>query len=108
MSRVFAILAAVLLSAALLAVGLYAGAHPGALPGSVQDALGVDKQQQVVQEAMDTIEKTYYRKLTDDELANASISGMVKSLKDRFSTTSRRRSTPSSSRRPTASSPGWG
>ena len=85
MSRVFAILAAVLLSAALLAVGLYAGAHPGALPGSVQDALGVDKQQQVVQEAMDTIEKTYYRKLTDDELANASISGMVKSLNDRFS-----------------------
>lgn len=85
MSRVFTFLVAALVAFALLGVGLYVGAHPSRLPDGVQRALGVDRHQEVVNEAVDTLKDTYYRKLTDEELANASISGMVKSLKDRFS-----------------------
>jgi carboxyl-terminal processing protease len=85
MSRIAALLAAVLLPIALLCVGLYVGAHPSGLPGGVQDLLGVNKQQEVVREATDDIKKIYYRRIGNDALADASIAGMVKSLNDRFS-----------------------
>jgi len=85
MSRILALAAAVLLPIALLCAGLYLGAHPSGLPSGVQDVLGVDQHQEVVNEAAETLRDTYYRKLTDEELSDASIAGMVKSLDDRFS-----------------------
>ncbi len=84
-TRLFSIALAVFVTIALVGMGMYLGAHPKRLPTAVQNAIGVDRQQQVVQEAVDRIKSTYYRKIPDTALANSSIAGMVRSLNDRFS-----------------------
>lgn len=74
---------ALLLPVALVA-GMWLGGHPATLPGPVRD-LVVDDQVAVVAEAMDRVGDDYYRTVSDDELADAAVGGMVSSLKDRFS-----------------------
>jgi carboxyl-terminal processing protease len=70
----------------LLVLGIWVGGrHPGWLPGPVRDALVGDKGVAVVREAIDDVNRTYYRKIPKDKLADASISGMVAHLHDRFS-----------------------
>lgn len=74
----------VLLLPVVLVAGIWLGGHPTTLPGPIRDAL-VDDQVAVVAEAMDRVGDDYYRKVSDDDLADAAVGGMVSSLKDRFS-----------------------
>lgn len=74
----------VLLLPVVLVAGMWLGGHPALLPGPLRDAV-VDDQVAVVAEAMDRVGDDYYRKVADDELADAAVGGIVSSLKDRFS-----------------------
>lgn len=69
----------------LLAVGLWFGGHPEDLPGFLRNAFVANRQTQVVDEAIERISSDYYRKIPTSKLSNASISGVVASLGDRFS-----------------------
>jgi carboxyl-terminal processing protease len=69
----------------VLAVGIYLGGHPSTLPKPVRDALVEDSDGQVYDEAIDTIERDYYRKVDRKELLNQSLEHAVRSLDDRFS-----------------------
>ena len=81
MIRVLAALAAVL---ATLAVGMYLGGHPAGLPDFLRDAF-VDESASLNSEAVDLIEDNYYKNVPDSQLQDASLRGMVRSLKSRFS-----------------------
>jgi carboxyl-terminal processing protease len=78
-------IASLALCLVLLACGIYLGAHPSGLPGFVRDPLVGDSDTRVVNEAIDQVNDTYYRKIAKDKLADASIKGIVASLDDRFS-----------------------
>lgn len=69
----------------LLIAGLWLGGHPDDLPGFVREAFVAEHPNAVVQEAIDRITSTYYRPISSSQLNNASITGMVASLDDRFS-----------------------
>jgi carboxyl-terminal processing protease len=69
----------------LLVVGIWLGGHPEDLPGFARSAFVKDHETQVIDQAIDRIAKDYYRPVGKSQLANASIAGMVSSLKDRFS-----------------------
>jgi carboxyl-terminal processing protease len=71
--------------ALLLVLGIYLGGHPEDLPGFARDALVVDHETRVVNEAINRIAGDYYRAVGKDRLTNASVAGAVASLKDRFS-----------------------
>lgn len=81
MIRALAALGAVV---ATLAVGMYLGGHPAGLPGFLRDAF-VDESASLNSEAVNLIEDNYYRKVPDSQLRNASLQGMVRSLKNQFS-----------------------
>ncbi|MET0602909.1 MAG: S41 family peptidase [Baekduia sp.] len=78
-------LASLVLCLILLCAGIYLGAHPSGLPGFLRDPLVGDQDTRVVNEAIDTVNDTYYRKIPKKELANKAIAGIVSSLDDRFS-----------------------
>jgi len=69
----------------LLLAGIWLGGHPEELPGFMRDALVADHATRVVDEAINRIARDYYRPVTKQQLANASIAGVVASLNDRFS-----------------------
>ncbi len=69
----------------LLAVGLYLGGHPDDLPTFLRKAFVSTPQSGVVNEAIDRIAHDYYRPIPTSKLSNASVSGVVASLGDRFS-----------------------
>jgi carboxyl-terminal processing protease len=69
----------------LLVVGLWLGGHPKDLPGFLRDTFVADHRTLVVDEAIERIERDYYRPISSGQLASSSISGMVSSLGDRFS-----------------------
>jgi carboxyl-terminal processing protease len=70
----------------VLVIGVWLGGHPEDLPkfarGSTFEA---NQQTQVVDEALARISSDYYRPISKSQLSNASISGVVASLDDRFS-----------------------
>jgi carboxyl-terminal processing protease len=68
-----------------LVMGIYLGGHPSTLPGPVRDVLVQDGDGQVYDEAIDTIERDYYRKVDRRDLLNQSLDHAVRSLDDRFS-----------------------
>ncbi len=69
-----------------LVVGVWIGGRHGDLvPGPLRGALVGSNDQIVVNEALDEINDTYYRKLPPGQLANTAIAGAVKKLNDRFS-----------------------
>jgi carboxyl-terminal processing protease len=68
-----------------LVAGIWLGGHPDDLPGGVRDTLVADSQGRLYDEAMDIIERDYYRKVDDKSLLNESLDAAVKSLDDRFS-----------------------
>jgi len=69
-----------------LVVGVWIGGRHGDLvPGPLRGALVGNNDQIVVNEALDDINDTYYRKLPPGQLANSAIEGAVKKLNDRFS-----------------------
>jgi len=78
-------LASLVLCLILLFAGIYLGAHPSGLPGFLRDPLVGDQDTRVVNEAIDTVNDTYYRKIPKKDLANKAIAGVVASLDDRFS-----------------------
>ena len=65
--------------------GLWLGGHPKELPGFLRSTFVADHQTLVVDEAIQRIADDYYRPIAISQLANASISGAVASLGDRFS-----------------------
>jgi carboxyl-terminal processing protease len=69
---------------AALCAGIWIGGHPEKLPGPLQDVF-VDDNVTLQAEATETIQDNFYRRVSDKELANGSIRGMVRSLHSRFS-----------------------
>jgi carboxyl-terminal processing protease len=78
-------LASLVLCLILLFAGIYLGAHPSGLPDVLRDPLVGDQDTRVVSEAIEQVHDTYYRKVPEKKLADASIKGVVESLDDRFS-----------------------
>jgi len=69
-----------------LVVGIWVGGRHGDLvPGPFRATLVGSNDQIVVNEALNDINDTYYRKLPAGQLANTAIAGAVKKLNDRFS-----------------------
>lgn len=77
--------AALALALALLVVGIWLGGHPSRLPEPVRDTLVGDDEARLVQQALDTIDEIYYRKVDRDRLLDSTIAGAVDSLRDQFS-----------------------
>ncbi|HWI21878.1 MAG TPA: S41 family peptidase [Baekduia sp.] len=69
----------------MLVVGIWIGANPRDLPGPVRDVVGYDDSQRAISDAIDVVHDRYYRELSDKELSDKAIAGMVKSLGDEFS-----------------------
>jgi carboxyl-terminal processing protease len=76
---------AVLLLPLLLAVGVWLGGHPETLPDPIRDALVEDSDGRVYEQAVDLIERDYYREVDREELLDRSLESAVSSLDDRFS-----------------------
>ena len=74
-----------LLLPVLLVAGLWLGGHPEHLPGFLRSTFVADQQTRVVDEAIQRVAHDYYRPIPTSRLSNASISGLVSSLGDRFS-----------------------
>jgi carboxyl-terminal processing protease len=75
---------AVLIPLALV-LGIWLGGHPDRLPGVARDTLVADSDGRLYQEAVDTIERDYYRKVDRRQLLNTSLGAAVDSLHDQFS-----------------------
>ena len=75
---------AVLIPVALI-LGIWLGGHPDNLPGVARDTLVADSDGRLYEEAVDTIERDYYRKVDRKDLLNKSLGAAVQSLKDPFS-----------------------
>ncbi len=69
----------------LLILGVYLGGHPEDLPQFARNAFVADHETRVVSEAINRIASDYYRPVAKGRLTNASVSGAVASLGDRFS-----------------------
>jgi carboxyl-terminal processing protease len=69
----------------LLAGGIWLGGHPDSLPDPVRDVLVADSDGRIYDEALDTIERDYYRNVDRDDLLDQSLEQAVRSLDDRFS-----------------------
>jgi carboxyl-terminal processing protease len=69
----------------LLVAGIWLGGHPSALPGPVRDTLVADSHGRLYDEALDIIERDYYRPVDGTALLNTSLDAAVGSLHDRFS-----------------------
>ena len=68
-----------------LVLGIWLGGHPDWLPGFARETLVADSDGRLYEEAIDTIERDYYRKVDRDALLNTSLGAAVESLQDQFS-----------------------
>jgi carboxyl-terminal processing protease len=75
----------VILLPVLLAAGIWLGGHPDNLPDPVRETLVADTEGRVYEEAIDTLERDYYRKVDRKKLLDQSLEQAVGSLDDRFS-----------------------
>jgi carboxyl-terminal processing protease len=75
----------VILLPVVLAAGIWLGGHPDNLPKPIRTALVDDPDGRVYEEAVDTLQRDYYRKVNRDELLDQSLDHAVRSLDDRFS-----------------------
>ena len=78
-------LVGVLVAIAVLLLGIWLGGRPEDLPGFMRSFAGASNQKVVVQEAMKRIARDYYRPISEAQLSNSSVAGMVAGLHDRFS-----------------------
>src|SRR3979490_2321574 len=69
----------------VLVLGIWLGGHPDRLPGFARNALVADHQTRVVDEAIPRIARDYYRPISTTSLSAAALSGVVKTVGDRFS-----------------------
>jgi carboxyl-terminal processing protease len=67
---------------ACLAAGLWLGGHPSSLPEPLRDIF-VSEPSGLAAEAAEALEESYYRPVGEEELANASLQGMVRELRRR-------------------------
>jgi carboxyl-terminal processing protease len=84
MTRIRAYTIALVCALLGLAGGLWLGGHPELLPGAARDAF-VEEERALRSEVLETIEDSFFRDVEADELEDASIRGIVRSLDDRFS-----------------------
>jgi carboxyl-terminal processing protease len=75
---------AVLIPLALV-VGIWLGGHPDSLPGFARNTLVADSDGRLYEEAIDTVERDYYRPVNRKDLLNKSLGAAVDSLQDQFS-----------------------
>ncbi len=75
----------VILLPVLLVAGIWLGGHPDNLPDPLRDTLVADNDGRVYEEAIDTLERDYYRKVDRKKLLDQSLERAVGSLDDRFS-----------------------
>jgi carboxyl-terminal processing protease len=68
-----------------LVLGVFLGGHPSSLPAFARDALVNDSDGRLYEEAVDTLERDYYRPIDRDKLLNTSLAAAVESLQDQFS-----------------------
>jgi carboxyl-terminal processing protease len=68
-----------------LILGIWIGGHPDHLPGFARDTLVSDSDGRLYQEAVDTIERDYFRRVDRRQLLNTSLGAAVASLHDQFS-----------------------
>jgi carboxyl-terminal processing protease len=68
-----------------LVLGIYWGGHPDRLPGFARDTLVADSQGRLYQEAVDKLERDYFRPVDPDKLLDTSVGAAVTSLDDQFS-----------------------
>ena len=69
----------------MLAAGIWLGGHPDSLPDGVRDTLVADSEGRIYEDAIDTLERDYYRKVDRKKLLDQSLEQAVGSLDDRFS-----------------------
>jgi carboxyl-terminal processing protease len=69
----------------MLVLGIWLGGHPNNLPDPVRDALVNESDGRVYEQAIDTLQRDYYRKVDRKELLDQSLDQAVQSLDDRFS-----------------------
>ncbi len=81
--RLLALLA--LLLPVLLVLGIWLGGHPSDLPGFMRGVFLADHETLAVNEAIDRVAHDYYRPVSKSSLASSSISGMLASLHDPYS-----------------------
>ena len=67
-----------------LAAGLWLGGHPADLPGPIRDAF-VQEDRAVKAEVVDAIEDNFYKPVDEKDFEDASLKGIVQSLRDPFS-----------------------
>ena len=75
---------AVLIPIALV-LGVWLGGHPDFLPNFARETLVADTEGRIYEEAVDTIERDYYRDIDRKELLDKSLESAVESLEDQFS-----------------------
>lgn len=68
-----------------LVLGIWLGGHPDWLPGFARETLVADSDGRLYEDAIDTIERDYYRDIDRDALLNKSLEAAVESLQDQFS-----------------------
>jgi carboxyl-terminal processing protease len=68
-----------------LVVGIYWGGHPERLPGFARHTLVADSDGRFYEEAVDTLDRDYYRPLNRDKLLDTSVGAAIASLNDPFS-----------------------
>ena len=81
-----AVIALVVLLPLLLVLGIWLGGHPSDLPGFARKALVAENGSQLVGEAIERIDRDYYRRVSKQSLSSSSVAGMVSSLHDPYST----------------------
>ncbi len=69
----------------LLVAGIWLGGHPEHLPSFMRRGLVANQETLVVDQVIDRVAHDYYRPIAKSRLADASITGIVAGLKDRFS-----------------------
>lgn len=69
----------------VLVLGVWWGGHPRDLPGFMRDTLVADHQNRAVGEAIRSVLHDYYRPVSRAQLIDSSLSALVASLHDRFS-----------------------
>src|SRR3954465_14136185 len=82
--RLRTVLVAILIPVALV-LGLFLGGHPEFLPGFARETLVADSDGRLYEQAVDTIERDYYRKVDRKQLLDKSLGAAVESLHDQFS-----------------------
>ena len=68
-----------------LVIGIWIGGHPTVLPTFARDALVADSDGRLYEEAIDAIERDYYRPIDREKLLDTSLGAAVDSLEDQFS-----------------------